>query len=96
MIQFPPGALLLIPSATITHGNTPLQPGETRTSFTQYTSGSVFRFVDNGCMTEADFKATNEEGYETKMQEKLTRWKTGLSLWSTKEELLHPSKVAKS
>ncbi|TEB19141.1 hypothetical protein FA13DRAFT_1647352, partial [Coprinellus micaceus] len=96
MIQFPPGALLLIPSATITHGNTPLQVGETRTSFTQYTSGSIFRFVDNGCRTEAEFKAADEAGYEKKMEEKLTRWKSGLAMWSTKEELLHPEKTAAS
>ncbi|KAJ7814508.1 hypothetical protein B0H14DRAFT_3477020 [Mycena olivaceomarginata] len=38
-IEFPPGALILIPSATITHSNLPVGPGEHRASFTQYTGG---------------------------------------------------------
>ncbi|KAJ3506660.1 hypothetical protein NMY22_g17177 [Coprinellus aureogranulatus] len=88
IIQFPAGAMILIPSAMITHGNTPVQLHETRTSFTQYTSGSVFRWVDNGCRTESAFKVADPAGYEQKMKEKATRWKNGLKLWSTVEELL--------
>ncbi|KAI0057941.1 hypothetical protein BV25DRAFT_1872246 [Artomyces pyxidatus] len=44
VIQFPPGSTILLPSALITHGNTPIQPGETRQSFTQYCAGSLMRW----------------------------------------------------
>ncbi|KAJ7676313.1 hypothetical protein B0H14DRAFT_3101988 [Mycena olivaceomarginata] len=45
---FPAGALILLPSATITHSNIPVQEGDTRTSFTQFTAGALMRYVDNG------------------------------------------------
>ncbi|KAJ6626308.1 hypothetical protein B0H10DRAFT_2303954 [Mycena sp. CBHHK59/15] len=34
-----------MPSGCVDHGNTPLQPGETRTSMTQYAAGGLFRWV---------------------------------------------------
>ncbi|KAJ7790143.1 hypothetical protein B0H14DRAFT_2396692, partial [Mycena olivaceomarginata] len=42
VIEFPPGALILIPSATLSHSNVPVQPGDTHVSFTQFTSGGLF------------------------------------------------------
>ncbi|KDR76661.1 hypothetical protein GALMADRAFT_22471, partial [Galerina marginata CBS 339.88] len=48
VIEFPPGSLVLIPSATITHSNTPVVEGDERASFTQYCPGGLFRFVDSG------------------------------------------------
>ncbi|KAJ6565657.1 hypothetical protein B0H10DRAFT_1965627 [Mycena sp. CBHHK59/15] len=39
VIEFPSGATALIPSATVTHSNTPLQEGEEHFSFTQYAAG---------------------------------------------------------
>ncbi|KAI0055665.1 hypothetical protein BV25DRAFT_1815289, partial [Artomyces pyxidatus] len=44
VVEFPPGSTILVPSALITHGNTPIQPGEVRQSFTQYCSGSLMRW----------------------------------------------------
>ena len=88
IVQFPPGALILIPSATITHGNIPVREGETRTSFTQYTAGALFRFVDNGFRSESQFKKRNAKGHKKMLEEKPKRWAMGLSLWSTAEELL--------
>lgn len=87
IIEFPPGSTIFIPSATITHGNTPINASETRTSFTQYTSGSIFRYVDNGMRTEAEFKAEDEDGYIEKMKEKATRWEDGLNLWTRVADL---------
>ncbi|KAF9036136.1 hypothetical protein BJ165DRAFT_1316006, partial [Panaeolus papilionaceus] len=46
VVEFPPGSLILIPSAVITHSNTTLLPHETRYSFTQYSAGALFRWVD--------------------------------------------------
>ncbi|KAK7433620.1 hypothetical protein VKT23_020675 [Stygiomarasmius scandens] len=43
VIEFPPGATILIPSAYLKHSNTTIGPGERRYSFTQYTAGGIFR-----------------------------------------------------
>ncbi|KAJ7141042.1 hypothetical protein C8R44DRAFT_827689 [Mycena epipterygia] len=48
VIDFPSGASMLIPSAFVDHGNTPIQPGESRFSFTQYAAGGLFRWVNYG------------------------------------------------
>lgn len=47
-VEFPPGSTVLVPSATLPHGNTPLQPGESRMSITQYCAGGLIRWVDYG------------------------------------------------
>ncbi|THU91984.1 hypothetical protein K435DRAFT_570644, partial [Dendrothele bispora CBS 962.96] len=46
VIEFPPGWTILIPSSYLRHGNTAIAPDEKRFSFTQYTSGSLFRYAD--------------------------------------------------
>jgi hypothetical protein len=51
IIEFPPASTVIIPSSTISHGNTPIQPGETRVSFTQYCAGGLFRWVGYGFQT---------------------------------------------
>ncbi|KAJ3769587.1 hypothetical protein FB446DRAFT_623905, partial [Lentinula raphanica] len=51
VIDFPHAATVFIPSAVITHSNTPLAEGDNRMSFTQYTAGPIFRWVENGCRT---------------------------------------------
>ncbi|KAJ6571908.1 hypothetical protein B0H19DRAFT_1209087 [Mycena capillaripes] len=38
VIEFPPGALVLILSATLSHSNVPVQPGDKHISFTQFTA----------------------------------------------------------
>ncbi|KAJ6557128.1 hypothetical protein B0H10DRAFT_2121145 [Mycena sp. CBHHK59/15] len=48
VIEYPSGSSVLIPSGCVNHGNTPLQPGETRTSMTQYAAGGLFRWVTYG------------------------------------------------
>jgi hypothetical protein len=94
IIQFPPGALILIPSATITHGNIPVREGETRTSFTQYTAGALFRFVDNGFQPEKKFKKRDANGYRKMMEEKPKRWEMGLGLWSMVDGILQRFKAS--
>lgn len=49
VIEFPPGSLILIPSALMRHGNTPIQEGEMRMGFTQYVHGAIVRYVEGGC-----------------------------------------------
>ncbi|THU93006.1 hypothetical protein K435DRAFT_670982 [Dendrothele bispora CBS 962.96] len=47
ILELPPGCTILIPSAYIRHSNTPIGKGETRYSFTQYTAGGLFCWVDD-------------------------------------------------
>jgi adenine-specific DNA glycosylase len=94
LIEFPPGCLILIPSAVLTHANTPIQAGEKRASFTQYCAGALFRYVDNRFMTQDEFQASvSNEEFKAKMKEKETRWKKGLALFSTLDDLLERMKV---
>ncbi|KAJ7763833.1 hypothetical protein B0H16DRAFT_1311021 [Mycena metata] len=51
VVEFPPAATTCLPSAVLTHGNTPLAPGETRYSITQYAAGGLFRWVKYGFQT---------------------------------------------
>ncbi|KAJ7823994.1 hypothetical protein B0H14DRAFT_3088842 [Mycena olivaceomarginata] len=67
VVEFPAGALILLPSATVAHSNVALEVGEERISFTQFTAGGLFRWAL-----------------------KETRWETGLSYFSTVDELRDP------
>ncbi|KAK6966798.1 hypothetical protein R3P38DRAFT_2590214, partial [Favolaschia claudopus] len=51
LVPFPSGSTVLIPSAFVEHGNTPIADGEARFSFTQYAAGALFRWVKYGCRT---------------------------------------------
>jgi len=48
VIEFPPGSTIFVPSSILEHYNVPISPHERRYSFTQYASGSLFRWVDYG------------------------------------------------
>lgn len=83
VIEFPPGSTILIPSASLRHGNTAIQSGETRYSFTQYTAGGIFRWVAQGFQNTT--KWLNSLGRKEKdMQGKLAeeRWAMGVGLFS--------------
>lgn len=88
IIEFPPASLILVPSATITHSNIPVQAGDTRASFTQFCAGSIFRWVDYGFRTEAQFLKDDEKGFEHMASQKGERWEKGLLLLSTMDELV--------
>ena len=60
-LEFPPGSTILIPSGSVAHGNTTIGPDEERLSITQYTSGSLFRWVDCGFRTVKEYKAVLKE-----------------------------------
>jgi hypothetical protein len=88
VIEFPPGALILLPSATIIDSNILVGPDEHRTSFTQYTGGGLFRYVDNGFHTERELAEQDPEEYARVCEQKGARWAIGLELLSTIDELL--------
>ncbi|KAG6848548.1 hypothetical protein H0H93_016025 [Arthromyces matolae] len=87
VVEFPAGACILLPSATITHSNVPIQQGDTRASFTQYIPGGLLRYVDNGMRTEKQFKAEDPTGYAEMCAGKPTRWERGLALLSHWKDL---------
>jgi hypothetical protein len=82
IVEFPPGSTIFVPSAIVTHSNTPIQPGERRYSFTQYCAGGIFRFIANGFCSDSDFlaKASKEEK-EQREVERQGRWERGLAMF---------------
>jgi hypothetical protein len=87
VIEFPPGATILLPSASLRHSNVDLRPGDTRMSFTQYSAGGLFRWVDQGFQTAAQLKAGDKKRKERYDRESKVRWEMGLGLFSTLPEL---------
>jgi hypothetical protein len=81
VIEFPPGASILIPSATITHSNVEVSTNERRYSFTQYTAGALFRWVENNFQTAKQFlEPLSEEQLAEVDKKNAERWSLGLSL----------------
>lgn len=71
VIDFPPGWTCLLPSAVVRHGNTPVQPGETRYSFTQWISGSLFRWVRHGYQLAKDLDPQDRERLDGSAEDRL-------------------------
>jgi hypothetical protein len=88
VIEFPPGSTILIPSASIRHSNIMIRPGESRYSFTQYTAGGLFCWVDHGYQTEKSYKKgwskARKQAEEDANQQ---RWVRGVGMFSTLAEL---------
>ncbi|KAJ7033052.1 hypothetical protein C8F04DRAFT_1261393 [Mycena alexandri] len=89
VIQFPSGATIAIPSGCVDHGNTPIQPGETRHSITQYAAGGLFRWAGYGYHSAKALSAT-EEGRKVKAAadgEPGARWEWAMGLFSKLNKL---------
>ncbi|KAJ2912263.1 hypothetical protein MD484_g8157, partial [Candolleomyces efflorescens] len=87
-IQFPTGSTILIPSALLTHGNTPVQDGEVRLSFTQFCPGGLIRWVDNDFQTQRSLqKRLSRSKFAERMKLKETRWEEGLEKIPTLAQL---------
>jgi hypothetical protein len=81
VIEFPPGCTILLPSAILAHSNVAISPNEKRYSFTQYTAGGLFRWVENGFKKTVDFyDSLSDEGREVQRVKDEARWEFGLSL----------------
>lgn len=92
VLEFPPGATILIPSAIIRHSNVAVAPTETRYSFTQYTAGALFRWVDQGFQpTESWWASLSMEERERAAIQTAQRWEKGVDLYSTLDELRRQS-----
>lgn len=88
VIDFPHASTVLIPSAVITHSNTPIAKGDKRMSFTQYTAGPIFRWVENSCMTEDELQRVNPQDWEAMQAGKDVAYLKRIGNFSTVDELV--------
>ncbi|KAJ6449872.1 hypothetical protein C8R45DRAFT_849421 [Mycena sanguinolenta] len=89
VVEFPPAATTLLPSAVIAHGNTPLSPSETRFSMTQYAAGGLFCYVKYGFKTTKQILAQSGRSLKQKLDgESEQRHNGGLELFSKVDELV--------
>ncbi|KAI0054920.1 hypothetical protein BV25DRAFT_1816360 [Artomyces pyxidatus] len=87
VVEFPAGALALITSGGVHHGNTPIQPGERRASLVQYCSGGLFRYVLYGFRTAAKFMRQDRKGKKEFDAGLADRWRACLAFFSKSSEL---------
>ncbi|KAI0055036.1 hypothetical protein BV25DRAFT_1922154 [Artomyces pyxidatus] len=87
VVEFPSGGLALITSGSVHHGNTPVQPGETRYSVTQYCAGGLFRWVAYGFRTAAAFLRRDPLGKRQFDAALADRWQECLNLFLKASEL---------
>ncbi|KAF8828333.1 hypothetical protein HHX47_DHR4000477 [Lentinula edodes] len=73
IFDFPPGSTILLPSALFRHSNIPVQKGDKRVSFTQYTAGGIHRWLEYGGRTEEAFELEDPEGYSCMKKERCER-----------------------
>jgi hypothetical protein len=87
VIQFPPGSLIFVPSGSCRHSNTRIRLHEQRFSFTQYTLGGLFYWVDHGYQTEEKYlDSLDKEGLLKNEKERQERWRIGVGLFSSLED----------
>ncbi|KAJ6597140.1 hypothetical protein DFH09DRAFT_905024 [Mycena vulgaris] len=89
VIDFPSGSSMPVPSGFIPHGNTPIQKGETRFSFTQYAAGGLFRWVKYGFRSAKSVLASAGGADLVASFDGVpgSRWQWALDLFSKPEEL---------
>lgn len=88
VVEFPPASTVLIPSAAVSHSNTPVASNETRCSFTQYSAGGLFRWIDQGFQkTPKYLKSLTKEERDDLPKLNEARCALGMSLFSTLDEL---------
>lgn len=84
VIEFPPGATILIPSALLRHSNVPIANHERRYSITQYTAGAVFRYIYNGFKSDRSWLPTATAAEREQVaNDAAKRWEEGLGMFST-------------
>ncbi|KAI0088584.1 hypothetical protein BDY19DRAFT_906589 [Irpex rosettiformis] len=89
LIEFPPGTVILLPSATLVHGNVDIQDHEERESVTLFTAGGLFRWVHYGFQTEKEFKSSDSAGWKAEMKNRKGRWDREIEKFSTPESIAH-------
>ena len=88
VIRFPPGLSINIPSAAVDHSNVPIRHGERRFSFTQYSAGGLFHWVEHGFQKEeAYFDSLTDEERDREVERMRKLMKDSLHYFSTIDEL---------
>ena len=87
VVEFPPGATILVPSGVIEHGNTPVTADETRVSITQYAAGGLFRWVEYGERSVKTVEKTDPTFAERMRAQDSARWDQALDRFSRADEL---------
>ncbi|KDQ54000.1 hypothetical protein JAAARDRAFT_698215, partial [Jaapia argillacea MUCL 33604] len=80
VVEFPPGSTIFIPSAIIQHSNIPVAEGEVWLSYTQYTAGSVFRWVNYSFRSVGEVVSMLGEAEVHHLN--AGRWEAGCQMWS--------------
>ncbi|KAG6913307.1 hypothetical protein DXG01_007852 [Tephrocybe rancida] len=84
--ELPPRRSLFLASAPVEHSNESIHRDETRLS--HYSTGSLFQFVERGMKGQLEFeKGLSAEQLGAAVLKDEGRWKFGLSLFSTRDEL---------
>jgi hypothetical protein len=75
----------------IAHLNLPIGEGEKRYSLVQYSPAGLFRWVENGGMTDKEWDETigkkSEEARKEREERRQGRWQRGLAMYSKLDEL---------
>ncbi|KAJ3717530.1 hypothetical protein C8R42DRAFT_587033, partial [Lentinula raphanica] len=87
IFDFPPASTILLPSALFRHSNIPVQKGDKRVSFTQYTAGGIHGWLEYGGRTEESFAFEDPDAYDRMLKERPGRWQKALDVFSTIDEL---------
>lgn len=74
------GDVVFIPSAAITHSNSSLRLGETRSSIVQYTAGGNFSYL---------WKNAGHADYAENIAEGKSRWEECISMYGNRDSLEH-------
>ncbi|KAG6848705.1 hypothetical protein H0H93_014763 [Arthromyces matolae] len=89
VVDFPSASTILIPSALILHANTPISPNETRFSIVQYAAAGLFRWVENGFMSEEAFLAqATKDQIKEHAEARQKRWGEAVKMFTNLQELL--------
>jgi hypothetical protein len=84
ILEFPPGCTILVPSGGFDHGNTEIQPGESRHSLIQYCAGGLARWVAYGFKKWDDLSPAEQA---SELAKRSSRWQEVMELFSTVESL---------
>ena len=88
VVEFPSASTALILSASCTHSNTAIQPGDQCLSMTQYAAGPLFRFVQNRFMTEDTFRLSDPSQWAENERLKDKAWERALKQIPTVASLI--------
>ncbi|KAG6818654.1 hypothetical protein H0H93_003147 [Arthromyces matolae] len=89
VVDFPSGSTILIPSALILHSNAPISLHETRYAIVQYAAAGLFRWVENGFMSEATWLArATKKQIQERLDSQKNRWAEAAKMFTRLPELI--------